>query len=296
MSLDEGPVLLSRDELGFLQFVSNLTPEPESPLARLPTPGRADETRAGREALITRRLVNARTLRPNRDLHRRLLVVSEPDAHVRLESISGSVHRVVLDVYERAGALVRLDRPDGGHQLFPPEDAIHLREQITRLLPVRRSSGDFIRIELSAEEYLAFCLLGAKTEAPRARSESERALAPRLERGMGGLVEKDLAVRRPEEHQLRPFLSDLGQALAARRRMQLTRTDYGVSDWLVRDVTFIVVQGSVFQLHVRPRSGIVLAELDGIGLERLLFEVLEPPMHEDEPRSLHESEEPTQEE
>jgi hypothetical protein len=282
MSLEETSVVLSRDELGFLQFVSNLSPEPESPFARLPVPSRADETRAGREALITRNLVDPRSLRPNRDLQRRLLVVSEPDAHVRLESIVGGDQTLLLDVYERAGALVRVARDSAGHKLWPAEEAVRLSEVVTRSLPVRRSSGDFARLELAAEEYLAFCLLAARADPERRRSPGEAEISPRLSRGIDGLVAKDLAVRRADQAQLRPFLDDLGRALANRSRLHLCRTDFGLSEWLIRDVTFIAVPGSVFQLHVAPRTGVIIAELNGEGLEHVLRKTLEAPVPGDE--------------
>ncbi len=277
MSSGDGPVVLSREELEFLRFVSNITAEPESPFARLPVPSRAEETRAGRESLVTRKLVDPRTLRPDRDLLRRLLVVSEPDAHVRLTSLRRGTQETLVDAYERSGAQVNLERPPEGYALSAAGHPLDLREQIARHLPVRGSAGDFARIQLTALEYLAFCLLAGRSGPTRQRSQSDVLLTPRLERGIESLLAKDLAVANSEGPQLRPFLADVGRALAARERLHLSRTDFGAHEWLLRDVTFIAIPGSLYQLQVAPTNDITLVELDAEAARRVLSELLEPP-------------------
>lgn len=282
MSELDGPVALSKAELGFLRFVSSMTAEEESPLAALALPSRAEETRAGREALIERGLVEARSLRPDRELVRRLLVVCEPDARVRLVSLRSHEETILVDAFERAGAHVQLERAGDGLSFAPAEDETELRDRIRKQLPVRGSTGDFVRLELDREAYLAFSLLAARSAYERLRPDSEALLTQRLGGGLRALMEMDLAFERDGTPMLRPFLEDLGRALATKSRLHLVRTDFGAEEWLTRDVTFISVPGSLFQLHVTPTRGVMIAELDAPSLERALADTLEPPLREEE--------------
>lgn len=282
MSELDGPVHLSRAELGFLRFAASMTAEPESPLAELPVPTRADETRAGRESLIDRSLVDARTLRPDRELVRRLLVVSEPDARLRLLARGQAGETVLVDAFERAGANVRVELNADGLTLSAAQDGGALRDELRRRLPVRGSAGDFVALSLDAEAYLAFTLLAARAVHPRLRRDSEALLSARLGRGLQRLVDDNLAYERDGAVSLRPFLNDLAQALADRRRLLLIRTDFGVHEWLTRDVSFVAVPGSLFQLYGTEDRGVMIAELDAAELERALEETVEAPLAPEE--------------
>lgn len=280
MSELEGPVELDRAELGFLRFVANMSAEPESPLAAIPVPARAEDTRAGRESLIDRGLVDARSLRPDRELIRRLLVVSEPDARIRLLAQSNGADASLIDAFERAGAHVQIQPIAGGLRLAPVQDEAELLEEVRRRLPVRGSAGDFVSLELDAEEYLAFSLLAARAAHRHLRPDSEAVLAARLSGALHRLIDKNLATEREGVLRLRPFLDDLARAIASRSRLVLVRNDFGVHEWLTRDVTLVAVPGSLFQLHAARGRGVSIAELDVEHLQEALRETLEPAKRE----------------
>ncbi|MBI2378529.1 MAG: hypothetical protein HYV07_31310 [Deltaproteobacteria bacterium] len=317
---------LSSEELDFLRFTCDLYADEESPLG--PVPALEDHElllRAAR-SLVDRNLADTKTLRPDRDLLRRLLIVSQPDARIVLTRSSGQRAEPtrVLDAYERAGALVRYQKRGEQHLLAPAVEYEDVVDEVRRQFSPRRSTGDFVDFTLSTTEYFAFSILagdfgdkgsvrpGARTEpltvrnlgvsssgleAPALRAvmfdegtpihnilerlpvESKALRVPSREDWEAALVsleKKEILVRSKKDAALRPYLHDLATGLAARRRLVLTRFDFGADDWFVRDATFVTVPGSIFALRTAKGQGIRVVEVDARALDHSIRTVTEP--------------------
>ncbi|MFO0727428.1 MAG: hypothetical protein U1E65_26865 [Myxococcota bacterium] len=153
---------LSPAELQLLAFTGDLHAEDESPLE---VHERYDDTRALERAakrMVDRALADPETLRPHRELVRRLLIVSQPDARVVLLERDGDGARRALEYYERAGAFVSYKRDAEDHDLGAPSDLEEVLRQVEDHLPTRGSFGDFIDFTLDSAEYFAFSLFAGE--------------------------------------------------------------------------------------------------------------------------------------
>lgn len=183
-------VMLSRDELHLLRFTCELSADEESPLG----PVRALEDEGALEhaarSLIARGLVDVATLRPHREVVRRLLIVSRPDARVVLMRSDGGGARRELDLYQRAGAFVPYKRRGERHVLGKPRDFEAVAEEVLRALPTRRSFGDYVDFSLGPTEYFAFSLLAGdlagKVKTGAAEPDADRSTIRNLGLGPGG--------------------------------------------------------------------------------------------------------------
>ncbi|MCC7384744.1 MAG: hypothetical protein IT384_23040 [Deltaproteobacteria bacterium] len=156
---EEAALLLSREELQFLRFTCDLTELEESPLGPLDAlPGEAALEAAAR-GLAARGLLDLGSLRPRREVLRRLLIVAQPDARVVLIRMTPRGPQREVDLYERARALVPYRRVGAEHELGKSASLDQVLSDLHRMLPTRRSSGDFIDFSLTAHEYFAFSVL-----------------------------------------------------------------------------------------------------------------------------------------
>ncbi len=163
-------VALSSDELAVLSFTGDLHAVEESPL-RLPQANEDGALERGARTLVDRGLADAVTLRPQRELSRRLRIVSDPDARVLLLERDTRGTRRVLEYFERAGAFVGYSGKDGEHRLSAPIELEAVLRQVTSRLPTRASRGDFVDFTVSASEYFALSLFAGQTCAA-AREDS----------------------------------------------------------------------------------------------------------------------------
>lgn len=194
----EASVTLSSDELAVLAFTGDLAASEESPWAAAGDPGEHALERGAR-TLVSRGLADAGTLRPQRELARRLRVVADPDARVLLLEQDTQGSRRVLEYFERAGAFVAYGHKNGEHSLSAPLELEAVLRQITGRLPTRASRGDFVDFTVSASEYFALSLFAGQTCAAaredslalhraRARVDVEGAEPSVLTRGVSPLA------------------------------------------------------------------------------------------------------------
>jgi hypothetical protein len=87
----------------------------------------------------------------------------------------------------------------------------------------------------------------------------------------------DLVERRGRGLHLRPFVEDLGLALAARARLCLRRLDHRADDSLARTATLVPVPGSMFSVTATADGRVALQELDARGLADVLDRTLRTP-------------------
>ncbi len=308
-AIDPGSEIeLSDDELLLLRLTCELTTDDESPLGPLRPEVDPQQLENGARTLVRRGLADRRTYRPHREVVRRLLVVSEPDARVvLLHAAPGHAERV-LDVYLRAGAFVSYRRSGASHFVGPPLEQVDVLDEVRARFSPRRSTGDFIKLDLTPAEYYALvCFakelvlhgeaeMGPKRPArsvfdptmdgavlmpgrrarftPGESAETTGNLAIPDEAAwraaLDALVEKDVLSKDRNNWILRSYLWDLARGIATKTRFVLTRFDFGPGDWYVRDATLIPVPGSVFWLRTVGKKGLAINEVDAAGLERAM--------------------------
>lgn len=304
---------LDEDELLALRLTLSLYGDEHCPFGPIPRPPDPARIEAGTRALVRRGLVERRGFQPDRDLTRRVLVVSEPDARVVLLATGPGHAERVLDVYERTGAYVEHARPAVQHRLGPVLEAREIYEEVKARFVPRRSTGDFIELRLDAAGHyvlLAFAQeLAVDASAPAVLGEEGpvgpmestldgAVLLPGKKKRLVGsepggapppsvpteaewraalleLEVKDILRRVQGGFQLKPYLRDLAVALAQRTRYVLTRFDYQADDWVVRDATFVPVPGSLFVIRRHGQGGLRIEELDERTLARTLHEVVD---------------------
>ncbi len=303
-------LVLSDDELALLRFTCDLFFVDESPLKgfdkEAPEVGDYANTY---QALVDRGIVDPADFRVTDDALNRIAPVTECDArlvHLVVDD-DGSVKQEdhwLLDeiavVYER----------HGDKHLFGPDlDADELIARLGRRLLPRRAEGERFDAVLSASELLSTSLLLAAADAAGRRAltvdEVKTALAQvpaddvvlpagagagllamkkkepirksSVEQTLKGLVDKHVLLQDALGLRLHPSLYAL-RGFHGRRRHTLVRTDFRDDDWLVREVTLLPVDGSLFVIAPAPRGlrGFRLAELDGDTLRLVLTEATGP--------------------
>ncbi|MCA9555850.1 MAG: hypothetical protein KC933_37825 [Myxococcales bacterium] len=284
---------------------------PFGPIQPPPDPARIE---VGTRSLVRRGLVERRGFSPDRDLTRRVLVVSEPDARVVLLATGPGQAERVMDVYERTGAYVEHARPGDRHRLGPVLEAREIFQSVRERFAPRRSTGDFIELGLDAPEHFALLAfaqeLAVDAEAPAVLGDDAQlgpmestldgavlvpGATPRLVGGEAGgippppvpteaewraalrsLEAKDILRPVQGGFQLKPYLRDLAVGLVQGARSVLTRFDFRAEGWVVRDATFVPVPGSLFVIKRRGQAGLRIQELEPRSLERALHEVVDP--------------------
>jgi hypothetical protein len=224
---------LSPAELQLLAFTGDLHAEEESPLE---IHERYDDTRALERAarrMVDRALADPETLRPHRELVRRLLILSQPDARVVLIERDQHGARRALEFYERAGAYVPYRFEGGEHDLGAPRAIDDVLREIAERLPTRGSFGDFVDITLSSAEYFAFSLFaGELLRRMRERGNEPKlptskikitglSRPPRDELDDEGTPIAQLFTRLPEARQLRRGAPDWERAIEALSKKDL---------------------------------------------------------------------------
>ncbi len=272
------PLELTDGEVALILTHAAMRPEARSPLI-----AQADPTRfeADARALAKKGLVDRRDFRPGRDLLRRMLVVAQPDSRLTRTDVAPEQVRAVANFYERAGVWVEHRRSHGVNHLGPVLEAADVVDELVRGFSPRRSSGDFVRLELDSDEAITFALLAQAADlgldwapAPHyalnaahdilcvGHSEAPTGLGTRRlsaaaqERALQSLEQKGICLGKQRLH-LKPFLRDLGAGLAARTRTILARNGAGEP----KEASLLLVPGSLFWLTLGPEGGAVV-ELD----------------------------------
>jgi hypothetical protein len=238
-------VLLSRDELHLLRFTCELSAEDESPLG--PVQALEDERvlELAAHSLIGRGLIDRATLRPHREVVRRLLVVSQPDARVVMMRSEGQGARREIDLYERAGAYVPYRRRSGQHALGKARESSEVLEEVLAMLAVRRSFGDFIDFNLTPTEYFAFALLAGELVARKGSDliSHERATVKSLTAG------HEVPLSHPASDEGTPIHRMLGQLPAEVGRSHPGREDWNAAIESLVEKELIVRAGGGYQLR-----------------------------------------------
>lgn len=168
------PLELSSEELLLVRLASALTAEEESPLPVLETHPAAERLEASARSLVGRGLADPRTYRPHREILRRVLVVAQPDARVVLLAVGSGQAERQLDVYERARVFVSYQRHGDRHRFGPPLEFVDLYDEIAAHFVPRRSTGDFIKLDLDAAEYFVFSTASRTLALGQARGKAAR--------------------------------------------------------------------------------------------------------------------------
>ena len=303
-------LVLSDDELALLRFTCDLFFVDESPLHAVDQQAKEPTDYAGTyAALIERGIVDPHGFRITDHALNRIAPVTECDARLvhLIVADDGTVTQEdhwLLDeiavVYERQSG-----GAGGDQHLFGPDlDATELVARLGRRLLPRRAEGDRFDAVLSASELLSTSLLLAAADlcGRRALSEEEArtalaavpaddAVLPasspahllsvgtkrdplRLEHTLRALVDKKVLLRDALGLRLSSALFAL-RGFSSRRRHTIVRTDFRDDDWLVREVTLLPVEGSLFVI-APARGGFRIAELDGESLRSVLHDATGP--------------------
>ena len=301
--------MLSNDELALLRFTCDLFFVDESPLQLIDKQAREPDNYAlAYAALVARGIVDPHGFRITDDALNRIAPVTECDARI--------VHLIVDDegnitqedhwlLDEIAVVYERQTTARGEMHLFGPDlDSVELVARLGRRLLPRRADGDRFDAVLSASELLSTSLLLSAADACGRRvlsdAEAKAALSAmpgdasvlpasssphrfvpptknsnRAETVLRGLVEKKVLVPDPQGLALSSSLFAL-RGFGSRRRHTLVRTDFRDDDWLVREVTLLPIDGSLFVI-APARGGFRIAELDAEALRSVLRDATGPP-------------------
>ncbi len=300
-------VELEPDELLCLRLALELYGDRHCPFVALEAVSEDRLARAAR-TLVQRGLVDKKRFRPDRDLTRRLLVVSEPDARIVLMAAGPAGVQRLVDLYERTGVYVQHAAVGRSHALGPVLEAVEIFQDLVRRFSPRSAAGDFIDLQLDGPQHFAFmCFAQAAsldggtgvltTEVPTAplqttldglvlgpdkklpsASTMQLPEAPDDEgwrEALHGLLQMDAIRRSKEGFVIKPYLRDLAMGLVKDTRHVLTRFDYLEKDWDSRNATFVAVPGSLFSLNSRPEGGLRVRELRARDLKASLHEVID---------------------
>lgn len=170
--IEDGVFVLTTDELHLLRFTCDVSTADESPLGRLVPILDSGVLEQAARSLIARGLADRGTFRPERELSRRLLIISQPDARIVLMDAGPTGGDRVLDVYERAGAYAPYRAIADGHELWEPQELEVITQRVLRRFRPRVSMGDFFDFTLSTTEYFAFSILAGDLSRRRRRAAS----------------------------------------------------------------------------------------------------------------------------
>jgi hypothetical protein len=305
-------LVLSEDELALLRFTGDLFFVDESPLIHVERAAREPADYAGSyKALVDRNIVDPHGFRITDDALNQLAPVTECDArivHIIVDddgTITQQDHWLLDEiavVYERHG-----EGASAKHLFGPDLDPHQLVQRLGRQLVPRRSGGERFDTTLSAHDVVATTLLVEAAHRFDRRiltlDEIRTALGkmpaddglvgalPALSSGRLGITKKPAREVRSVDAIVRS-LTERGVvvveggglrlhaalfALRGRRsaRHTLVRTDFRDDDWLVREVTLLPVEGSLF-LIAPGRGGFRIAELDGDALYAVLRDACGP--------------------
>jgi hypothetical protein len=302
---------LTDDELALLRFTCDLFFVEESPLWSLEAAPREPADYDGSyRALVDRGVIDPHGFRITDDALNRIAPVTECDARVVLVdtaddgSITHEDHWLLDEiavVYERHAVA------GGARHVFGPDlDPDALVARLGRRFQPRRAGGDRFDAVLTPVEVLATSLLlatpaardGAVIPADVARAAlgrvpAEDAVLPAsglqavslmalqkpkelrtVDTTLKALLDKRVVVRVADGVRVDASLAAL-RGFGGRRRHTIVRTDFRDDDWLVREVTLLPVDGSLFVI-APVRGGFRVAELDGDALRDVLYAAIAP--------------------
>jgi hypothetical protein len=324
-----GTINLSTKELNLLRFTCDLYAGEESPLVSKNSITETQDLQTVAQGLVDRDLVQAKTFRPARELLRRLLIASQPDARVVLMRSELQTHEALFEAYERANVYMPYQKRAGQYWLGEPIDEEDVFKRINRNFSPRGAQGDLISLNMSLSEYFVFSALAGDLKR-RKKKHSERVIAgptssnsrainhvqgrgpsvvisstvdddgtpirgmlrdmpPELgsdvsipsvknwEEALDRLIEADIVVEKGNRHSLRPYLHDLADGLTSQRRYILTRFDFVMEDWIVRDASFVTVPGSVFKLQAGAQGRMAIQEMSQSDFTSELWRVMSDP-------------------
>lgn len=304
-----GLLVLSDDDIALLRFTGDLFFVAESPLVGFdrdaPEPL---DYQGSYQSLIDRGVIDAADFRITDDALNQVAPVTECDArivHLMVDD-AGTVTQEdhwLLD--EIAVRYERHEQEGGAQHVFGPDlDPHQIVQRLGRHLVPRRAGGDRFDVVLSAGDVVALSLLLAAADAADRRSfttqEAQEALsrmpvddaplavlpgAARFNLGkrkdvrgpehiVRALVDKGVLIKDQLGLRLHASLFTL-RGLTARRRHTLVRTDFRDDDWLVREVTLLPAEGTLFVV-APTKGGFRIAELDGDALFQVLRDATGP--------------------
>lgn len=165
-----------------------------------------------------------------------------------------------------AGDFVRFELGPSEHAVFSVlvgEAAARARDGAAHPLPIERSDSNVLDPSIDG----AMILPGRRIArvAPSLVGGGARPELPSEDgwrRALEALAALDVIHPVEGGWELRPYLQDLALGLFSQRRHVLTRFDFGGEEWVVRDATFVPVDGSVFLLRATLGGGLFVRELD----------------------------------
>lgn len=299
---------LEPDELLCLRLALELYGDSHCPFVALKAVP-ADRLEQATRSLVQRGLVDKKGFRPDRDLTRRLLVVSEPDARIVLMAAGPGGVQPLVDLYTRTGVFVQHAGLGRSHSLGPVLEAAEIFQDLQRRFSPRSATGDFIDLQLDGPQHFAFMcfaqalslggasagvlsgdvptapfqatldgvVLGADKKLP-ASSTMLVPEAPEDEdwrEALQGLLQMDVIRKAQDGFRLKPYLRDLAIGLVQDTRHVLTRFDYRDKGWVARDATFVAVPGSLFSMRGQAEGGLRVRELRSKDLGETLHEVID---------------------
>jgi hypothetical protein len=302
---------LSDDELALLRFTCDLFFVAESPLWEFETtPREPADTDATYRTLVDRGVVDPHGFRITDAALNRIGPVTECDARVvHIETDDhGDVTQEDHWLLDEIAVHYDVQETEAGrrHVFGPDLDAEALVARLGRRFQARRAGGERFDVTLSSLEVLATSLLLASPALRAHRSIADDELRVALARlpaddvglPVGGVHAVTLLAKaRPKESRgvegIIRALVDKGVLLrtaggfgvpgallalvgfGGRRRHTIVRTDFRDDDWLVREVTLLPVDGSLFSI-LPARGGFRVVELDGDALRETLFAAVAP--------------------
>jgi len=170
----DGIVEISHKELNLLRFTCDLIPYSESPLSSQLSISKSEEFGDSVQTLLKKSLVEEKTFRPKRELLRRLLIASQPDARVVLTQRNLNQTNLLFDAFERASTFMELKNSEQATSFGVPSGKNWLYKRVRGFFTARSSGGDLIDLKMSLPEYFVFSLVAKETSKPKKPREQRK--------------------------------------------------------------------------------------------------------------------------
>lgn len=316
-----GYLTLSEDEVALLRFTGDLHFVAESPLYEIEATQREpDDFPRAYEALLHKGVIDGGAFRVTDEALNRLAPVTECDAVVTVLQGRASAQPEERRYCLLEEIAVRYLHRDGLHAVGADMDPAQFWGHLGRDLVPRGSGGDRVDVVLTEEEFVVLsallgslreqaegvpeegllCSLGPPPSAPNGGAQDDLTqhlksarLAPRSPSqeskrdgwrlALEGLLRRGTVRRRRDRLWVRPALRDLADGMAQGEQHTFVRTDFGVGDWLVRELTVVSAPGGLFALGALPGGGLRLREISRDAVTELLRRTLGPPTGTQEP-------------
>ncbi|MEE2902763.1 MAG: hypothetical protein VYC39_10545 [Myxococcota bacterium] len=174
----DGIVKISHKELNLLRFTCDLIPCNESPLSSQLSISNSEGFGDSAQTLLEKSLVEERTFRPKRELLRRLLIASQPDARIVLTKRNLNQTNLLFDAFERASTFMELQSNKQAISLGVPRGKSWLYKRVRGFFTARSSGGDLIELKMSLPEYFVFSLVAKETSnTAKPRAHPKRSMS-----------------------------------------------------------------------------------------------------------------------